>query len=81
MRLVGNWLTAGVLEDGNMSAVQQGTPQGAVTSPLLANERRAPPDVRQHQLPPSDQAPRRAGETGQCDPGSIYPVTTGTGQV
>ena len=37
VRLVSKWLTAGVLEDGNWSAVQQGTPQGAVISPLLAN--------------------------------------------
>lgn len=36
-RLVGKWLKAGVLEDGQWSASEQGTPQGAVISPLLAN--------------------------------------------
>ncbi len=36
-RLVGKWLKAGVLEDGEWSASEQGTPQGAVISPLLAN--------------------------------------------
>jgi group II intron reverse transcriptase/maturase len=36
-RLVSKWLTAGVLEDGQWSASAQGTPQGAVVSPLLAN--------------------------------------------
>jgi len=37
VRLVSKWLTAGVLEDGQWSAADQGTPQGAVISPLLAN--------------------------------------------
>jgi RNA-directed DNA polymerase len=36
-RLVGKWLKAGALEDGQWSASEQGTPQGAVISPLLAN--------------------------------------------
>lgn len=36
-RLVGKWLKAGVLEDGQWSTSDQGTPQGAVVSPLLAN--------------------------------------------
>jgi group II intron reverse transcriptase/maturase len=36
-RLVGKWLKAGVLEDGQWSASEQRTPQGAVISPLLAN--------------------------------------------
>jgi RNA-directed DNA polymerase len=36
-RLVGKWLKAGVLEDGHWSTSDQGTPQGAVISPLLAN--------------------------------------------
>ncbi len=36
-RLVGKWLKAGVLEDGQWSASEQGTPQGAVISPMLAN--------------------------------------------
>ena len=37
VRLISKWLKAGVLEDGNWSASHQGTPQGAVISPLLAN--------------------------------------------
>jgi RNA-directed DNA polymerase len=37
LRLVGKWLAAGVMEDGNWSATEQGAPQGASASPLLAN--------------------------------------------
>ncbi|MDW3689216.1 group II intron reverse transcriptase/maturase [Cupriavidus sp. CV2] len=37
IRLVGKWLKAGVLEDGEWSISEEGTPQGAVISPLLAN--------------------------------------------
>lgn len=37
IRLVRKWLKAGVLEDGNWSVSEKGTPQGAVVSPLLAN--------------------------------------------
>lgn len=37
VRLVQKWLAAGVLEDGNWSATEEGTPQGATISPLLAN--------------------------------------------
>jgi group II intron reverse transcriptase/maturase len=36
-RLVGKWLNAGVLEGGVLHHVEQGTPQGGVISPLLAN--------------------------------------------
>jgi RNA-directed DNA polymerase len=36
-RLIGKWLTAGVLEEGRVLTVERGTPQGAVISPLLAN--------------------------------------------
>lgn len=36
-RLIGKWLNAGVLEDGRISYPDQGTPQGGVVSPLLAN--------------------------------------------
>jgi RNA-directed DNA polymerase len=36
-RLVGKWLHAGVLERGQLSYAEEGTPQGGVISPLLAN--------------------------------------------
>ena len=36
-RLIGKWLNAGVLEAGAVSFPEQGTPQGGVISPLLAN--------------------------------------------
>jgi RNA-directed DNA polymerase len=35
--LVRQWLKAGIVEDGNWKATDQGTPQGGVISPLLAN--------------------------------------------
>lgn len=37
LRLIGKWLNAGVLEDGERTRSEQGTPQGGVVSPLLAN--------------------------------------------
>jgi group II intron reverse transcriptase/maturase len=37
LRLIRKWLKAGVLEDGKWSETEEGTPQGAVLSPLLAN--------------------------------------------
>jgi len=37
LRLIGKWLNAGVLEDGVLTTPEQGTPQGGVISPLLAN--------------------------------------------
>ena len=37
LRLVRKWLKAGVLEEGEWSVSEKGTPQGAVASPLLAN--------------------------------------------
>ncbi|MGA7711004.1 MAG: group II intron reverse transcriptase/maturase [Rhizomicrobium sp.] len=37
IRLIQKWLKAGVIEDGIEIATMQGTPQGAVISPLLAN--------------------------------------------
>ncbi len=37
LRLIGKWLNAGVLEDGNLRYPESGTPQGGVVSPLLAN--------------------------------------------
>jgi len=36
-RLLGKWLSAGVVEDGQLSKSESGTPQGGVVSPLLAN--------------------------------------------
>lgn len=36
-RLIGKWLKAGVLEDGNVSYPDAGSPQGGVISPMLAN--------------------------------------------
>jgi RNA-directed DNA polymerase len=37
LRLIQKWLKAGILENGGRLETQQGTPQGAVVSPLLAN--------------------------------------------
>jgi group II intron reverse transcriptase/maturase len=37
VRLVGKWLNAGVLENGVVKRSDDGTPQGGVISPLLAN--------------------------------------------
>ena len=36
-RLIGKWLKAGVMEDGNVSYPEAGSPQGGVISPMLAN--------------------------------------------
>jgi retron-type reverse transcriptase len=36
-RLIGKWLKAGVMEGGNLSYPDAGSPQGGVISPLLAN--------------------------------------------
>src|SRR6266545_7771940 len=37
LRLIGKWLVAGVIEDGTWTAGEEGSPQGASVSPLLAN--------------------------------------------
>ncbi|MCA1682201.1 MAG: group II intron reverse transcriptase/maturase [Actinobacteria bacterium] len=37
LRLIGKWLTAGVIENGEWSRTVDGAPQGASASPLLAN--------------------------------------------
>lgn len=36
-RTINKWLKAGVMEDGNLSRSDTGTPQGGVVSPILAN--------------------------------------------
>jgi group II intron reverse transcriptase/maturase len=37
VRLLLKWLNAGVMEEGTLHAVEAGTPQGGIISPLLAN--------------------------------------------
>jgi RNA-directed DNA polymerase len=37
VRLLMKWLRAGVMEEGKLHATEQGTPQGGIISPLLAN--------------------------------------------
>jgi RNA-directed DNA polymerase len=37
LRLIDKWLAAGVIEDGQWTASDEGSPQGASASPLLAN--------------------------------------------
>lgn len=37
MRLIGKWLNVGVMEGGQLTHPEKGTPQGGVISPLLAN--------------------------------------------
>jgi group II intron reverse transcriptase/maturase len=37
LRLIQKWLKAGVIEDGSWAESDEGTPQGATVSPLLAN--------------------------------------------
>jgi RNA-directed DNA polymerase len=37
LRLVQKWVKAGVIEDGSWTKCEEGTPQGATISPLLAN--------------------------------------------
>jgi RNA-directed DNA polymerase len=37
LRLIRKWLSAGVMENGKWTATEEGTPQGATASPLLAN--------------------------------------------
>ena len=37
LRLIGKWLNAGVMEGENLTYPDQGTPQGGVVSPVLAN--------------------------------------------
>jgi RNA-directed DNA polymerase len=37
LRLIQKWLSAGVMEEGRWTASEEGSPQGATVSPLLAN--------------------------------------------
>ncbi len=37
LKLIGKWLKAGVMEEGNLTYAEKGTPQGGVISPMLAN--------------------------------------------
>lgn len=37
LRLIGKWLNAGVMEEGQLSYPESGTPQGGVISPMLSN--------------------------------------------
>jgi len=37
LRLIGKWLKAGVMDSGNVSYPDRGSPQGGVVSPVLAN--------------------------------------------
>lgn len=37
MKLIGKWLNAGVMEAGNLTYAEKGSPQGGVISPLAAN--------------------------------------------
>ena len=37
LRLIDKWLKAGVLEDGNVSYPDSGSPQGGVISPIISN--------------------------------------------
>jgi len=37
LRLIGKWLNAGVLEEGQLMRPEAGSPQGGVVSPILAN--------------------------------------------
>jgi retron-type reverse transcriptase len=37
VRLIRKWLNAGVLEEGQWTCTEEGTPQGGSASPLLAN--------------------------------------------
>jgi group II intron reverse transcriptase/maturase len=37
LRLIKKWLKAGVIENGRLAATEEGTPEGASASPLLAN--------------------------------------------
>jgi RNA-directed DNA polymerase len=60
-RVVKAWLKAGVLEDGAFAPTEEGTPQGGVISPLLAN-------IALHGM---EQAVRAAFSTGEGKPSLV----------
>jgi RNA-directed DNA polymerase len=80
LRLIDKWLRAGVLEGGELTHPEAGTPQGGVISPLLAN-------VYLHYVPDEwfEQAapPRLKGRAflvryaDDCAPRKRYGTTTG----
>jgi RNA-directed DNA polymerase len=37
LRLIGKWLTAGVIEGSDLTYPEAGSPQGGVSSPVLSN--------------------------------------------
>ncbi len=74
-RLIGKWLKAGVMEDGNVSYPYSGSPQGSVVSPILSNvflhyvldawfETEVKPRLRG----------QRATRTGNVSVAGIYPL-------
>jgi group II intron reverse transcriptase/maturase len=63
LRVIKLWLSSGYVEDGQHRQSTQGTPQGGVISPLLANI----------YLNPVDQAFKR-GKLGNIDKGSLHLV-------
>ena len=69
IRLIRKWLKAGILEDGVVSVKQQGTGQGSVISPLLAN---ILPALRSRSL---GRALATARGQGRHDRGLVLPTT------
>jgi retron-type reverse transcriptase len=67
LRLIRKWLKAGVLEEGEWSETDEGTPQGAVISPLLAN-------VYLHYVLDLWNALCRESLLGTMAPGDSYPL-------
>ena len=81
-RMIDKWLKAGVLEEGQWTQTDQGTPQGGVASPLLANvylhyvldewyERDVVPRMKRRTTLVrycDDCAPRRRGEEANVAP-------------
>jgi retron-type reverse transcriptase len=73
IRLIAKWLTAGVFEEGRVIETEEGTPQGAVISPLLANiYLRVRKGLSLHGL--RKAACRRLAEAG-CTPHEIMAIS------